>query len=184
MKCKFAKVQSLIRNNFNRNTDHRALVAHLSGMHILREEHTKTVAESSEVDQIFFILPKYWSILDFGNLIDIAETFCSHEREAKKKLEIYKGKVQQFCERRVSEFPPGSLNNGASSKRGMDKLKITLDLKNPSLRHIQDLKEIIANILGLPASKLVLYDIVGRESVVVTVVMQWPLGLMRNTCWR
>ena len=66
MKCKFAKVQSLVRNNIYRNTDHRALVAHLSGMHILSEEHEKTVAESSEVDQIFFILPKYWSILDFG----------------------------------------------------------------------------------------------------------------------
>ena len=50
----------------------------------------------------------------------------------------------------------------------MDKLKITLDLKNPLLRHIRDLKEIIANILGPPASKLVLYDIVGRENVVVS----------------
>ena len=62
----------------------------------------------------------------------------------------------------------------------MDKLKITLDLKNPSLRHIRDLKEIIANILGLPASKLVLYDIVGRESVVVTVVMATWLGEKNN----
>ena len=83
MKCKFDKVQSLIRNNIKRNTDHRALVAHLSGMHILSEEHEKT-AESSGVDNIVFILPMYWSILDFGNLIDIAETFCSHECEAKK----------------------------------------------------------------------------------------------------
>ena len=175
MKSRFSRVQSLIRNNIKENTDRKALAAHVSGMHLLIEEHEKKVADASEVDEIFYILPKYWSILDFGNLDDIVETFCSHECEAKKELDLYKGEVQRFCERRVSEFPPGCLSNGTNNE-GMDKLIVTLDLKNPSLGHVRDLKKIIANILGLPASKLVLYDIIGRGNVVVTVLMATWLG--------
>ena len=174
MKRKFSALQTMIRNNIKENADHKALAAHISGMYILTEEHEVQVANASTVDEIFYILPKYWSFLDFGNLDDIAETFCSHECEAKKELDIYKGDVQQFCKRRVSEFPPGSLNNGTDSE-GMDKLVVTLDLKDPSLRHVRDLKEVIANILGLPASKLVLYDI-GIGSVLVTFLIAISLG--------
>ena len=132
------------------------------------------MTNASTIDEIFFILPKYWSFLDFCNLEDIAETFCSHECDAKKELDIYKGDVQQFCERRVSEFPPCSLNNGVDNE-GMDKLIVTLDLKDPSLRHVRGLKEVIANILEQPASKLVLYDI-GIGSVIVTFLIAASLG--------
>ena len=164
----------MIRNNVKKNADHKALAAHIAGMYILTEEHEKEVANASTVDEIFFILPKYWSFIDFGNLEDIAETFCSHECEAKKELDDYKGDVQQFCERRVSEFPPGSLNSSTDSE-GMDKLVVTLDLQDPSLRHVRGLKEVIANVLGQPASKLVLYDI-GIGSIVVTFLIVTSLG--------
>ena len=63
----------MIRNNIKENTDRKALAAHVSGMYLLTEEHEKKVADASEVDEIFYILPKYWSILDFGNLDDIAK---------------------------------------------------------------------------------------------------------------
>ena len=164
----------MIRNNIKKNADHKALAAHISGMYILTEEHEIQVANASTVDEIFYILPKYWSFLDFGNLDDIAENFCSPECEARKKLDIYRGDVQEFCRRRVSEFPPGSLNNGTDNE-GMDKLVVTLDLKDPSLRHVRDLKEVIANILGLPASKLILYDI-GIGSILVTFLIATSLG--------
>lgn len=174
MRDKFSKLQTMIRKNIKNNTDHKDFVAHLTGMYMLSEEHETQVAIASTIDEIFYILPKYWSFLDFSNLENIAETFCSNECEAKKDLDQYKYDVQQFCRRSVSEFPPGSLNNGADNE-GMDKLIVTLDLKDPSLKHVQGLKEVIANILGQPSSKLVLYD-VGTGSVVVTFLIASSLG--------
>ena len=174
MRDKFSKLQTMIRKNIKENADHTDLAAHISGMYMLSEEHVTQVANASAIDKIFFILPKYWSFLDFSNLENIAETFCTPECEAKKELDQYKRDVQQFCERRVSEFPPGSLYNGTDNE-GMDKLVVVLDLKDPSVKHVQGLKEVIANILGQPASKLVLYDI-GIGSIVVTFLMATSLG--------
>lgn len=174
MRDKFSKLQTMIRKNIKENADHRDLVAHISGMYILSEEHETQVANAPTIDEIFYVLPKYWSFLDFSNLENIAETFCSRECEAKKELDQYKYDVQQFCNRNVSEFPPGSLNNGTDNE-GMDKLIVTLDLKDPSLRHVRSLKEVIANILGQPSSKLVLYD-VGIGSIVVTYLISSLLG--------
>ena len=62
-----------------------------------------------------------------------------------------------------------------SHMEGMDKLVITLDLQDPSLRHVLDLKEVIADVLQLPASKLILHDI-GPGSVVVTFWVATSLG--------
>ena len=189
MRHKFSALQTTIRKNVKKNVDHKDFAAHVFGMYILSEEHQKQVANASTVDDIFNILTKYWSFLDFSNLEDIAKNVY-HESDTEKQIEQdtekekkqgtgeqieqYKKDVQQFCERRVSEFPPGSLNNGTDSE-GMDKLVVTLDLHDPSLKHVLRLKEVIANILGQPASKLVLYDI-GSGSVVLTFLIATLLG--------
>ena len=172
MKHKFSHLQTLIRENLNVSPE--ALAAHVIGMYILSEEHKTRMERASRIEQIFNILTMYWSFLDFGHLENIAEEYCSIDCDAKRELEQYKGEVQEFCRRRVSEFPQGSLNNG-SDIEGMDKLVVTLDLKDPSLRHVLDLKEKIANILGQPASKLVLSDI-GSGSVVLTFWIATSLG--------
>ena len=142
-------------------------------MYILSEEHENQVAKASTIDEIFFILTKYWSFLDFSNLVNIAKNlYCDHDTE--KQIKEYKEDVEKFCERRVSELPPGSLNSGTDME-GMDKLVITLDLQDPALRHVLDLKEVIADILQQPASKLILCDI-GIGSVVVTFLVSTLLG--------
>ena len=175
MRHKFSALQTMIRRNIKeKNVDHKDLAAHVFGMYILSEEHEKQVGSASTVDDIFNILTKYWSFLDFSNLEDIAKNLCSCDCNAEKQMKEYKKDVQQFCKRRVSEFPPGSLNNGTDSE-GMDKLVVILNLHNPSLKHVLHLKEVIANILEQPASKLVLYDI-GNGSVVVTYLIATSLG--------
>ena len=165
----------MIRNNFKaENVNPEELATHIVGMYILSEEHEKRMEKASRFEEIFNILTKYWSFLDFSHLENIAENFCSHECEAKKELDQYKHDVQQFCERRVSELPQGSLSSGTDNE-GMEKLVVTLDLKDPSVKHVRGLKEVIANILGLPASKLILYDI-GTGSVIVTFLICTSLG--------
>ena len=172
MKYNFSDLQTMIRENLN--VSPKALATHVIGMYILSEEHEVRMIKASSIEDIFIILTKYWSFLDFGHLENIAGKYCSMDCDAKRELEQYKEEVQQFCTRRVSELPQGSLNNG-NDIEGMDKLIVTLDLKDPSLRHVLDLKEIIANILGKPASKLVLCDI-GSGSVVVIFWIATSLG--------
>ena len=175
MKHRFSALQTMIRNNLKtENVNPEDLATHIIGMYILSEEHEKKIEKASNFEEIFNILTKYWSFLDFSHLENIAEIFCSDKCEAKKELDKYKYDVQQFCKRRVSEFPQGSLNNGTDTE-GMDKLVVVLDLKDPSLRHVLDLKEVIANILGQPASKVVLYNI-GTGSIVVTFLIATSLG--------
>ena len=174
MKHRFSTLQTMIRKDIKENIDHEDLATHVIGMYILDDEHERRVDSASGTEEIFRILTKYWSFLDFGNLENIAENFCSHECEAKKELDQYKHDVRQFCECRVSEFPEGSLNNGTDSE-GMEKLIVRLDLEDPSLKYVQNLKEIIANILGQKASKLVLCDI-GSGSVIVTFLIPTSLG--------
>ena len=175
MKHRFSALQTMIRNNLKtKNVNPEDLATHIIGMYILSEEHENRMEKASKLEEIFIILTKYWSFLDFSHLENIAEIFCNDKCEAKKELDRYKRDVQQFCKRRVSEFPPGSLNNGTDIE-GMDKLVVVLDLKDPSLKHVLDLKEVIGNILGQPSSKLVLYNI-GIGSVVVTFLIATSLG--------
>ena len=172
MKYKFSNLQTLIRENLN--VSPRVLATHVIGMYILSKEDETRMINASSIEDIFIILTKYWSFLDFGHLENIAGQYCSADCDAQLELEQYKGEVQEFCRRRVSELPRGSLNSG-NDIEGMDKLVVTLDLNDPSLRYVLDLKEIIANILGQPASKLVLYDI-GSGSVVITFWITTSLG--------
>ena len=175
MKHRFSVLQTLIRNNLKtEDVNPKALATHIIGMHILSEEHEKIMEKASRLQEIFNILTKYCSFLDFSHLESIVEIFCSDKCVAKKELDEYKYAVQHFCERRVSEFPQGSLNSGTDIE-GMDKLVVVLDLKDPSLKRVLNLKEVIANILGQPPSKLVLYNI-GIGSIVVTFLIATSLG--------
>ena len=176
MKHKFSILQTKIRNDIKKYISPEDLASHIISMYILSDEHVKIIEKASRIEAIFNILTKYWSFLDFSHLENIAEVYCSQDCDAKRALEQYKEDVRQFCERRVSELPPGSLNNGTDIE-GMDKLIIVLDLQDPSLRlsHVLRLKEVIADILGQPASKLVLCDI-ENGSIVVIFWMAISLG--------
>ena len=174
MKRRFSILQTKIRNNIKRNVSPEDLATHVIGMYILSEDHKKKMENASRIEHIFNILTMYWLFLDFNNLENIAEVYCSQDCDAKKELGQYKEEVQRFCERRVSELPSGSINNRTDFE-GMDKLIVALDLEDPSLKHVLRLKEVIANILGKPASKLVLCDI-ENGSVKVTFWIVTSLG--------
>ena len=149
--------------------DQKGIMACLLDMAILSEEDEKHVKEATSINDIRISLAqKYWSFLDYENLELIVETKCGDTEQ--KMMKEYGEEVKRFCERRVTEIPAGSLNDG-TDHAGMKKLIVTLNLKDPSLKHIVQIKVVIANILGWPASKLVLHDIeIGSVLVTFLVV--------------
>ena len=170
MKRKFSRLLERIWNSID---DLKGTVAYLVDMAILSEEDEKQVKEALSINDVRILLAqKYWSFLDYENLENIVETKCGDNEQ--KLMKAYCEEVKKFCERRVTEFPPGSLSN-STDHPGMKKLIVTLDLNDPSLKHIKHLKVVIANILGCPASKLVLYDI-EDGSVVVTFLVVASVG--------
>ena len=161
IKRSFSHLQAVARENIK---NHKKLIAHVMCMDMLSEEDEQKVEMASNTDEVFIVLAKYWSFLDFGNLEDIIEHNCGEAEQT--KMQEYGKEVKEFCKKRVSEFPLDSLHSDISHV-GMEELHFVLDLTNPSLKRIKDLKRVIATILGLDASKLVLVNI-GGGSVVAT----------------
>ena len=131
-------------------------------MDILSEEDEQRVDKANNTDEVFIVIAKYWSFLDFVNLEDIVEHSCGEAEQ--KMMQEYGREVKRFCEKRVSEFPCDALRSD-NDHAGMEEVYIALDLTNPSLNRIKDLKYVIANILGISASKLILINI-GDGSIV------------------
>ena len=168
MKFKFSSLQHRIRKSI---ADTPGLVNLVLGMNILSEDDEEKVRNTpSEVDTI---LTKYWSFLDYENFEHIVENMCGENE--KRLTKAYSEEVKKFCERRVSELPPDSLGNSAINDDGMKKLRVVLNLDDPALKRIKDLKIVIANILECRASQLVLQDIKGG-SVLVTFLLTASIG--------
>ena len=166
LRYKFATLLSTVRQKIK---DHKELAAHVIGMYILSPRDEDMVKQAVCTIDIFFVLSKYWSLVDYANLENITqnENVCGN---VEKEMEAYSIELKRFCERRVSEVPPDVLKKFNNDQEGMEKLVVTLDLNDPPLNHIKHLKEKIANILCERASNLLLYDI-GKGSILVTFLM-------------
>ena len=173
MKVMKRKFSTLLEKVWKSIDDYRGTVACLLDMAILSEEDEKQVKEAPNVNEIRIILAqKYWSFLDHENLQHIVETKCGDTEQ--KLMKEYSEKVKQFCERSVTELPSGFLGSD-TDHTGKKKLLVRLDLKDPSLKHIKDVKVVIANILGCQASNLVLHDI-ENGSILVTFLVVASIG--------
>lgn len=167
IKLKFSTLQDEIWKSIN---DIQGLVQLVLGMGILSKDDEEHIRKNPS--DVSIILTKYWSFLDFENLEHIVERKCSSVE--KKMMKEYKEEVQMFCQRRVSELPPNSLDSSVNNA-GMRKLCILLDLDDPALQHIRHLKMAIANILGCRTSDLVLQSI-EPGSVLVTYLVNATVG--------
>lgn len=169
MKRKFSSLQEEIWKTIN---DHKGIKAFLLGMGILSKEDQKQVGESSDIEEVRITLAqKYWSFLDYGNLEHIVMHKCGDAEQ--QMMREYSEKMGRFCERRVSEFPLGSLSDG-TDHAGMKKLHVMLDLTDPTLINVRRVKMVIANILGCSASTLVLHNIENGSVLVTFLVVMSP----------
>ena len=171
MKQRFSTLQTKIRRRINNVGDFRA---HVVGTGILKEDDETLMKRADNIDDIFTtVLTKYWSFLDYENFESIVVNMCGDDSDQEWKQ--YKDEVQKFCERRVSELPNGSLEDSSTRYEGMEKLVVKLNLDDPVLSRIKYLKEVIANILGVRASRIILQDI-KAGSIVVTFLIAATLG--------
>ena len=167
IKLKFSILQDEVWKTI---TDIEGLVQLTLGMGILSKDDEEHIRKTPSAVSI--ILTKYWSFLDFENLEHIVERKCGNAE--KRMMKEYKGEVEIFCRRRVSELPPNSLGS-SSTNTGMKKLCVKLALDDPALHTIRHLKMTIANILGYRTSDLVLQN-VEPGSVLVTYSVNDTVG--------
>ena len=167
IKLKFSTLQDEIWKSIN---DIQGLVQLVLGMGMLSKDDEEHIRKNPS--NVSIILTKYWSFLDFENLEHIVERKCSSVE--KRMMEEYKEEVQMFCQRRVSELPPNSLDSSGNIT-GMRKLCVLLDLDDPALQRVRHLKMAIAIILGCRTSDLVLQNI-EPGSVLVTYLVNGTLG--------
>ena len=115
-------------------------------------DHKDDILKATSVNQIFNILTAFWSFFNYDLLEHIIEE-CDVDKAA---LRDYQDALKVFCERRVSELPQNVLK-GVDFNR--DKVWVKMELNNPTLREINNLKGRIAQILEVPVSGLFLNDI-------------------------
>lgn len=146
-------------------------------LNVLNTADIEMVTEAKSILDIRTLLSrqKYWTFLDYEILKPIIQ--LKSRDPGQQLFADYCKKVKEFCERHVTEFPPGYLlGDGTECYPGMHKLYVTLDLSDPSLNYItKHLKRVIANILGCVSSKLVICNI-HRGSVEVTFLMVASFG--------
>ena len=115
-------------------------------MGILGEDDEILVKRADNTDDIFMVLMRYWSFLDYENFESIVVNMCGKDSKQIQEWSQYKDEVQMFCERcRVYELPGSSLEDSNKRER-MNKLIVRLNLDDPVLSRIKHLKEVIANI--------------------------------------
>lgn len=95
--------------------------------------------------------------LECDLLASIVEQCC--DEAICKKINEYQNELKEFFEKRkLSELPEDlSLSNGTDEAH--DQVVMKLDLNDPTLKEIKDLKSIICEILGIMPSILLISEI-------------------------
>ena len=119
----------------------------------LLRDHKDELLKAKSIKEIFNILTSFWSFFDY----DLLEHIIKECDSDKRCLMEYEDALKEFCKRRVTELPQNALASGNASNT--DKIWVKVDLKNPTLQQVRNLKGRIAQILEVPVSALFLNDI-------------------------
>jgi hypothetical protein len=114
--------------------------------------------EATSTDQFFDdVLQKQWNFLEFDLLINIVKRCC--DEVTRKRLKEYNDDLKEFFEKRkLSEVSPDlSLSNCMDETK--ERVIMKLDLSNPTLKEIKELKSKICEILGIMPSTLLISEI-------------------------
>ena len=114
----------------------------------------------SSTNQLFDdVLQKQWNFLEFDLLNRIVERCCHNDVTICKQLKEYHNDLKEFFEkRRLSEVSEHlSLSN--CTDESQEKVTMKLDLNDPTLKEIKELKSKICEILGIMPSTLQISEI-------------------------
>ena len=162
---KFVKLQSEVRESL-RQVPLENIVEHVLGYvevfespesgkkeQLLPEENLR---HATSTDKLLSILQKKWNFLECDMLISIVEQ-CGDETVCRKVKEYHNDLKEFFETRKLSEVPEGlSL---ATADETCEPVVMKLDLIDPTLKEIKDLKSKVCEILEIMPSTLLIADI-------------------------
>lgn len=152
---KFATLQTSVRKSLKgRGVPTKDVVAHVIGFGV-SDEHKKELMALDSFDEVFIILTDYWSFLDCDLLENIVENYgCDTDQE---KIGKYQEELNLFCKRRISEVPNKSLV--LSNDQTRERMIVKLNINDPRLAIIKDLKIKICKILSIEPWSLQIMEI-------------------------
>lgn len=157
----FAALQTTIRRSLRETVSVTDVVAHVIGYGVLEGDKEK-LEEKKSLDEVFNLLTKYWSFLDCLLLRSIVEMYGSDEDH--KRMAEYQEKLQNFCNKRVSEIPKETLllNNSSVAQiqsNACMQMTVKLNMSDPRLSAIKEIKKNICKILKVSPAKMVIKEI-------------------------
>lgn len=172
IKLEFADLKERICDKI---TNKKKLILVLKRMEILTPDDMQSVEEADDVSDVFLVIEKYWSLLDYRYFAYIAQKLCSDA--GRKMVEEYTAKLERFCRNRIVNCPPDCLKNDHQSDGRGNKIYVKLNLKilNVPVANILAFKCCLADILHLRPSDLILLSI-GDGSILVTYMVLACVG--------
>ena len=114
----------------------------------------KKIQNATSIQDIFLVMPCYWSFFNYEPLEHIIE--YKGTPEDKENLQKYLHELKEFCKRRIFEVPPHVYGN-KSNKENWAQFTVKLDDEIQKLHDLSQVRRKIASILGL--RYLYLYEI-------------------------
>ena len=151
----FATLQTAIRRSLKeREVSTQDVIAHVIGFGV-SDEHKKELMALNSVDRVFITLTDYWSFLDCDLLENIVENYgCDSDQE---RIEKYQEELTSFCKRRISEVPNKNLI--LSSDQTHEQMVVKLNISDPRLTIIKDLKIKICKVLSIEPWSLQIMEV-------------------------
>ena len=160
IKKEFAVLQTVIRLSLKeKGVTAQDVAAHVIGFGVSEADQKKLETEQS-LEKIFMLLTNYWSFLDCDLLDSIAEVYGSAEDH--RKMAEYQRKLRAFCKRRLSETPKEmllNLSNGSVQSHASKRMTVKLNMSDPRLSVIKEIKATICKILNVKPEALVIKEI-------------------------
>ena len=114
----------------------------------------KKIQNATSIQDIFLVMPCYWSFFNYEPLEHIIE--YKGTPEDKENLQKYLHELKEFCKLRIFEVPPHVYGN-KSNKENWAQFTVKLDDEIQKLHDLSQVRRKIASILGL--RYLYLYEI-------------------------
>jgi hypothetical protein len=167
----FTMLQLAVRKSLTqKEVKAKEIVAHVIGYGVFKDQFQdkdESLLKNSEeklrsatsIEDVFIELSSYWSCIEYDILTIIVNGYGDDDDQ--KMMQEYNDAVKLFFQnRRVSEIPKDSkFTNGHSLGEIHEPVIIKLNLDNPHLRTVTNLKSKICDILGVKPSILLIEEI-------------------------
>lgn len=171
IRIKFTQLQTALRKSLTqKEVKPKEIVAHVMGYGVFKYQiqgKDDNLLKSSEeklnnaasIEDVFIVLSNYWSCIEYKILAIIVDEYG--DKDDREKMEEYRNDLKIFFEnRKLSEIPKDSkFTNGHTSGETHERVIIKLNLDNPHLQIVTNLKSKICEILGVKPSILLIEEI-------------------------